>query len=70
MVNHEKYGNLDLVIEKGTPYVQVIPFKRDDWKMSIKAQTPREQHKRFLWGIQFIKRYRNKIFNKNKTQWI
>jgi hypothetical protein len=24
---------LETVIKKGTPYVQIIPFKRDSWKM-------------------------------------
>ena len=25
----------DSVIERGTPFIQVIPFKRDDWKHTI-----------------------------------
>jgi len=31
----EKKEQFETVIEKGTPYVQVIPFKRDNWKMKI-----------------------------------
>ena len=26
---------MDTIIKEGTPYVQVIPFKRDSWKMKI-----------------------------------
>tara|TARA_R100000081_G_scaffold68153_1_gene35591 strand:- start:212 stop:412 length:201 start_codon:yes stop_codon:yes gene_type:complete len=31
----KKKEQFEAVIEKGTPYVQVIPFKRDNWKMKI-----------------------------------
>ena len=33
--NGDKYDSLKTTIKRGTPYVQVIPFKRDSWKMSI-----------------------------------
>lgn len=33
IINGDKYSILDTVIKKGTPYVQVIPFKREEWKM-------------------------------------
>jgi|TARA_R100000455_G_C6272521_1_gene129371 hypothetical protein len=36
ILNGDKYPVLETIIERGTPYVQVIPFKRDSWKMSIK----------------------------------
>ena len=35
VINGDKYPNLETTIERGTPYVQIIPFKRDDWKMEI-----------------------------------
>tara|TARA_B100000029_G_C17283761_1_gene854390 strand:- start:179 stop:820 length:642 start_codon:yes stop_codon:yes gene_type:complete len=25
----------DAIIERGTPFIQVIPFKRDDWKLNV-----------------------------------
>ena len=36
-INGDKYKTLTTVLKKGTPFVQVIPFKRDNWKMSIKS---------------------------------
>jgi hypothetical protein len=35
VINGDKYPTLDTVLKKGTPYVQVIPFKRDKWKMKL-----------------------------------
>jgi len=35
IINGDKYPTLETTIEAGTPYVQIIPFKRDDWKMKI-----------------------------------
>jgi hypothetical protein len=35
ILNSAKYPELDTIINKGTPIVQVIPFKRDEWKMKI-----------------------------------
>jgi hypothetical protein len=35
ILNNAKYPELDTIINKGTPIVQVIPFKRDEWKMKI-----------------------------------
>tara|TARA_R100001086_G_scaffold147166_1_gene77891 strand:- start:2653 stop:3411 length:759 start_codon:yes stop_codon:yes gene_type:complete len=68
VINHEKYGHTDLTIARGTPYVQIIPFKRDDWKMKV---TPKETEKVLgkIWNLSFLNNYKNKIFNKNKTKW-
>jgi hypothetical protein len=38
LFNGDKYDSLKTTIKRGTPYVQVIPFKRDSWKMSIKEK--------------------------------
>ena len=35
IVNGDKYPVIDEVVKEGTPYVQIIPFKRDNWKMTI-----------------------------------
>ena len=48
VVNGDKYESLETVIEKGTPYVQVIPFKRDSWKMEIKEINSKELRKEEL----------------------
>lgn len=37
VVNGDKYHQLDTVLERGTPYVQVIPFKRQSWTMEVKT---------------------------------
>ena len=38
LFNGDKYDSLKTTIKRGTPYVQVIPFKRDSWKMSIEEK--------------------------------
>tara|TARA_R110000822_G_scaffold91995_1_gene211877 strand:+ start:1405 stop:2097 length:693 start_codon:yes stop_codon:yes gene_type:complete len=35
ILNSIKYPELDTIISKGTPIVQVIPFRRDQWKMEV-----------------------------------
>lgn len=41
----------DLVrIEPGTPLLQVIPFKRDDWNMSIQNSFPPDKSKFYIWN--------------------
>ena len=36
VLNGDRYPILETIIEQGTPYVQIIPFKRQNWKMIIK----------------------------------
>lgn len=66
-VNGEKYPAQDTVLKRGTPYVQVIPFKRDSWKMNIKTTSAR---KRYLsdasYFMELIHRYKNVFWNKVK----
>tara|TARA_R100001244_G_C5168673_1_gene131558 strand:+ start:900 stop:1658 length:759 start_codon:yes stop_codon:yes gene_type:complete len=38
IINGDKYPELESTIKKGTPYVQVIPFKRESWKMKMGEQ--------------------------------
>ena len=38
ILNGDKYEKMDTIIKEGTPYVQVIPFKRDSWKMKIRPK--------------------------------
>jgi hypothetical protein len=65
VINGDKYPILDTVLEKGTPYVQVIPFKRDNWKMKISTKEKNDiiKDKLFL-TLQFIQRYKNKYWSK------
>jgi hypothetical protein len=65
VINGDKYPVLNTIIKKGLPYVQVIPFKRESWKMETKSvemtkiENQRILHKLFIWG-----RYKNTMWNK------
>jgi len=66
VLNGDKYPSLNTLIKAGTPYVQVIPFKRDEWQMEI-GYTKQDPHITVLslsrW---FIHQYKN-IFWKKKS---
>jgi len=67
VVNGDKYPVLDTELKKGTPYVQIIPFKRDSWKM--KKEEQKEEEKMWL-GKYFLKKlhnYKQTFWNKNTT---
>jgi hypothetical protein len=65
ILNGDKYPVLETTIKKGTPYVQVIPFKRDSWKMSVKARLQKEvQNSRLFYGLTLINRYKEKYWTK------
>lgn len=64
IINGDKYPVLDTVIKEGTPYVQVIPFKRESWKMKIETLTKNKNLRHSLWSIENIYRYKNKFWNK------
>lgn len=65
VINGDKYPVLETVIKKGTPYVQIIPFKRDSWKMEIKSRNQKEIQKyRLLYNLNVINLYREKYWNK------
>ena len=58
-----------IFIKKGTPYVQVIPFKRDDWQMEIK-NNPNVYPEEFTEKIRLSKRlvdtYKNVFWSKKR----
>jgi hypothetical protein len=65
IINGDKYPVLETTIEKGTPYVQIIPFKRDSWKMSLKPRKQEEvQNSRLFYGLKLINIYKDKYWNK------
>ena len=67
VINGDKYPTLDTTIKKGTPYVQVIPFKREPWKMKIEsASTKTLQRGKMFHGLNSIHIYKNKFWNKKK----
>jgi hypothetical protein len=65
IINGDKYPVLETTIKKGTPYVQVIPFKRDSWKMVIKPRKQKEiQNSRLFYGLKLLNIYKDRYWNK------
>lgn len=67
VVNGDKYLELETRIKKGTPYVQVIPFKKESWEMKIIKKTTEELRAIKIWHrLDLWQRYKNKFWNKPK----
>jgi hypothetical protein len=65
VINGDKYPILETMIKKGTPYVQIIPFKRDSWKMNFKLIKKEEiQNNKFFYGLKILNTYKDKYWNK------
>ena len=65
IINGDKYPVLETTIKKGTPYVQIIPFKRDSWKMTFKSRKQKEiQNSKVFYGLNLYNRYKDKFWNK------
>jgi hypothetical protein len=66
--NTEKYNNqYKSILKKGTPYVQVIPFKREEWKMELKSFNNQHREKNlFNFLSNFALFYKLKV-RKKKT---
>jgi len=65
IINGDKYPILETTIKKGTPYVQIIPFKRDSWKMSIKPRKQKDiQNSRIFYNLKLLHVYKEKYWNK------
>jgi hypothetical protein len=66
-INGDKYPKLDTVFEKGTVFAQVIPFKRESWKMELVEQKKmRNDVFLYKWLTKIRHRYKNLIWNKKK----
>jgi len=64
-INGDKYPVLETTIKKGTPYVQIIPFKRDSWKMIVKARKQKEiQNTKLFYGLNIFNIYKEKYWRK------
>ena len=65
VINGDKYPVLETTIKKGAPYVQIIPFKRDSWKMTVRARKQKEiQNSRLFYGLKLFNIYKDKYWNK------
>jgi hypothetical protein len=65
VINGDKYPILETTIKKGTPYVQIIPFKRDSWRMKIKKRKQKDvQNSRLFYELKLFNMYKEKYWNK------
>jgi len=65
VINGDKYDQLDTIIKKGTPYVQIIPFKRDSWKMKIKEEDESKiLNRQTFYHLELINKYKNTFWKK------
>jgi hypothetical protein len=65
IINGDKYPTLETLIKKGTPYVQIIPFKRDNWKMILKLRIQKEiKNSRLFYGLKLLNIYKETYWNK------
>ena len=65
VINGDKYPVLETTIKKGLPYVQIIPFKRDKWKMTTKPSEKKEiQNSKIFYGLKLLNTYKDKYWNK------
>jgi hypothetical protein len=65
VINGDKYPVLEDIIKKGTPYVQIIPFKRNNWKMTLKSRNQKEiQCSRLFYGLKLLNIYKEKYWVK------
>jgi hypothetical protein len=65
VINGDKYPVLETTFKKGTPYVQIIPFKRDSWKMTLKPKPQKEiQNFKLFYGLKLLNIYKDKYWHK------
>ena len=65
IINGDKYDTLTTIIKKGTPYVQVIPFKRDSWKMKITGvNSDKLQSKKLFYALKILHNYKERFWSK------
>lgn len=65
VINGDKYPTLETTIKRGTPFVQVIPFKRESWKMKLTTSSYEDRKKDYLNGLlQLVHNYKDLIWNK------
>jgi hypothetical protein len=58
-------------IPSGTPYMQILPFKREDWKKEIVIQQEKEIYDKMVENMKFYRQpdggiYKNKVWSKRE----
>tara|TARA_Y100001937_G_C7035318_1_gene292057 strand:- start:55 stop:804 length:750 start_codon:yes stop_codon:yes gene_type:complete len=66
VINGHKYKEgFETTIKKGTPYVQVIPFQRESWKMEIGSFTKKKYMQDFVFhNLNLWRRYKSYFWHK------
>jgi hypothetical protein len=65
IINGDKYTKLETTIKKGTVFAQVIPFKRESWKMKIIGKDkPVSDNYKYRWFTKFKHKYKTIVWNK------
>jgi len=65
VINGDKYPILETTIKKGTPYVQIIPFKRNPWKMKLRSRKQKDiQNSNLFYQLKLLNIYKDKFWNK------
>jgi hypothetical protein len=64
LVNGDKYPVLETIIEKGIPYVQVIPFLRESWKIKIEEEKVNYSERFFHQFTKIIYNYKSNWWHK------
>jgi hypothetical protein len=65
VINGDKYPVLETVIKKGIPYVQIIPFKRDNWKMVVTSRKQKSiENSRLFYSLKLFNMYKDKYWSK------
>lgn len=52
------------VIKAGTPFIQIIPFKREDWEMDLKFYTPKELHDKYTETYKTFRKPEGGVYKK------
>jgi len=65
LINGDKYPTIKTTLKIGTPYVQIIPFKREKWKMKIKKIDKNKKNEtRFFQDTFVLDNYKKKYWYK------
>ena len=67
VVNGDKYPVIETTIKIGTPYVQLIPFKRENWKMKIIEENKNKLKENSLFSHYHLLNNYKKLFWRKKT---
>ncbi len=67
VVNGDKYPTLETTIKIGTPYVQIIPFKKESWKMKINSENLKDKETSSFFAFKHILHNYKKLFWSKKS---